>query len=76
MRFIERFSIDFMGGLGFSSEYPQEKFFRDCKVGKKKKPNLRVLIRSIVFFFFLGTIYEGTSNMQLNTIAKFIDSEY
>lgn len=25
---------------------------------------------------FLGTIYEGTSNMQLNTIAKFIDSEY
>ncbi len=49
------FSIDFMGGLGFSCEYPQEKFFRDCKV---------------------GTIYEGTSNMQLNTIAKFIDSEY
>jgi hypothetical protein len=29
------FSIDFMGGLGFSCEYPQEKFFRDCKVGKK-----------------------------------------
>jgi hypothetical protein len=28
------FSIDFMGGLGFSCEYPQEKFFRDCKVGK------------------------------------------
>ena len=26
-------SIDFMGGLGFSCEYPQEKFFRDCKVG-------------------------------------------
>jgi alkylation response protein AidB-like acyl-CoA dehydrogenase len=24
-----------MGGLGFSCEYPQEKFFRDCKVGKK-----------------------------------------
>ncbi|CAF2514759.1 unnamed protein product [Rotaria sp. Silwood2] len=47
--------IDFMGGLGFSCDYPQEKFFRDCKV---------------------GTIYEGTSNMQLNTIAKFIDSEY
>jgi len=47
--------IDFMGGLGFSCEYPQEKFFRDCKV---------------------GTIYEGTSNMQLNTIAKFIDNEY
>lgn len=29
-----RSSIDFMGGLGFSCEYPQEKFFRDCKVGE------------------------------------------
>ncbi|CAF1220857.1 unnamed protein product [Adineta steineri] len=47
--------IDFMGGVGFSCDYPQEKFFRDCKV---------------------GTIYEGTSNIQLNTIAKFIDKEY
>lgn len=28
------YSIDFMGGLGFSRDYPQEKFFRDCKVGK------------------------------------------
>ena len=24
----------------------------------------------------LGTIYEGTSNIQLNTIAKLIDAEY
>lgn len=23
-----------------------------------------------------GTIYEGTSNIQLNTIAKLIDAEY
>jgi short-chain 2-methylacyl-CoA dehydrogenase len=66
----ECFSIDFMGGLGFSCEYPQEKFFRDCKAGKKNS------------FFesfqnnFVRTIYEGTSNMQLNTIAKFIDNEY
>ena len=29
-------SIDFMGGIGFSCEYPQEKFFRDCKVGECK----------------------------------------
>ncbi|CAF0724559.1 unnamed protein product [Didymodactylos carnosus] len=47
--------IDWMGGLGFSTDYPQEKYFRDCKV---------------------GTIYEGTSNMQLNTIAKYIENEY
>uniref|UniRef100_A0A8D8W884 Short/branched chain specific acyl-CoA dehydrogenase, mitochondrial n=1 Tax=Cacopsylla melanoneura TaxID=428564 RepID=A0A8D8W884_9HEMI len=47
--------IDWMGGLGFTKEYPQEKYYRDCKV---------------------GTIYEGTSNIQLNTIAKYIAKEY
>lgn len=26
--------------------------------------------------FYPGTIYEGTSNIQLSTIAKFIDQEY
>lgn len=43
--------IDLMGGVGFTENYPQEKYFRDCKV---------------------GTIYEGTSNIQLATIAKCI----
>lgn len=47
--------IDWMGGVGFTTDFPQEKFYRDCKV---------------------GTIYEGTSNIQLNTIAKFIQKEY
>ena len=41
--------IDFLGGNGFSKEYPAEKFWRDAKIGQ---------------------IYEGTSNMQLQTIAK------
>ena len=41
--------IDFLGGNGFSKEYPVEKFWRDAKIGQ---------------------IYEGTSNMQLQTIAK------
>ena len=27
-------------------------------------------------FQFSGTIYEGTSNIQLNTIAKLVDAEY
>lgn len=44
-----------MGGVGFTRDYPMEKFYRDSKI---------------------GTIYEGTSNMQLNTIAKFIKKEY
>lgn len=47
--------IDWMGGVGFTTDFPQEKFYRDCKI---------------------GAIYEGTSNMQLSTIAKFIRKEY
>jgi alkylation response protein AidB-like acyl-CoA dehydrogenase len=47
--------VEFLGGVGFTKEYPVEKFFRDSKIGK---------------------IYEGTSNMQLQTIAKLLISEY
>ena len=43
--------IEFYGGVGFTKEYPAEKFYRDAKIGK---------------------IYEGTSNMQLVTIAKLL----
>lgn len=42
-------AVEFFGGVGFTREYPIEKYFRDAKIGK---------------------IYEGTSNMQLQTIAK------
>lgn len=44
-------AVDLFGGVGFTKEYPAEKFYRDAKIGK---------------------IYEGTSNMQLQTIAKLI----
>ncbi|HEX3773460.1 MAG TPA: acyl-CoA dehydrogenase [Polyangiaceae bacterium] len=44
--------VEFFGGVGFTREYPAEKFYRDAKIGK---------------------IYEGTSNMQLATIAKLLD---
>lgn len=47
--------IDLMGGIGFTTDFPQEKYYRDAKV---------------------GTIYEGTTNMMLNTIAKCIKKEY
>ncbi|KAI4457608.1 acyl-coa dehydrogenase [Holotrichia oblita] len=47
--------IDWMGGVGFTKDFIQEKFYRDCKI---------------------GSIYEGTYNMQLNTIAKQIQKEY
>lgn len=41
--------IEWMGGVGFTREFPIEKYYRDCKI---------------------GAIYEGTSNIQLATIAK------
>ncbi|CAB0014364.1 unnamed protein product [Nesidiocoris tenuis] len=47
--------IDWMGGVGFTKDFPQEKFYRDAKI---------------------GTIYEGTSNIQLNTIGKCLMNEY
>ncbi|KAI4457586.1 acyl-coa dehydrogenase [Holotrichia oblita] len=47
--------IDWMGGVGFTKDFIQEKFYRDCKI---------------------GAIYEGTSNIQLNTIAKMVEKEY
>ncbi|XP_064600452.1 short/branched chain specific acyl-CoA dehydrogenase, mitochondrial-like isoform X2 [Liolophura sinensis] len=46
--------IEWMGGVGFSKEYPVEKFYRDVKI---------------------GAIYEGTANIQLNTIARCLDME-
>lgn len=47
--------IDWMGGVGFTRDFPQEKFYRDCKI---------------------GAIYEGTTNMQLSTIAKQLKLQY
>ncbi|EFO94632.1 hypothetical protein CRE_07031 [Caenorhabditis remanei] len=47
--------VEWLGGVGFTKEFPVEKYYRDCKI---------------------GTIYEGTSNIQLNTIAKLIDLEF
>lgn len=47
-------AIEWMGGVGFTRDYPVEKYLRDSKIGQ---------------------IYEGTSNIQLNTIAKIIKSQ-
>ncbi|XP_058400177.1 short/branched chain specific acyl-CoA dehydrogenase, mitochondrial isoform X1 [Diceros bicornis minor] len=47
--------MEWMGGVGYTKDYPVEKYFRDAKI---------------------GSIYEGASNIQLNTIAKCIDPEY
>lgn len=47
--------VEWMGGVGFTRDFPVEKYYRDCKI---------------------GAIYEGTSNIQLNTIAKSILKEF
>lgn len=47
--------VEWVGGLGFTRDFPVEKYYRDVKI---------------------GSIYEGTSNIQLNTIAKQIENEY
>ncbi|KAI6655866.1 Short/branched chain specific acyl-CoA dehydrogenase, mitochondrial [Oopsacas minuta] len=47
--------VEWLGGIGFTKDFPVEKFYRDCKI---------------------GAIYEGTSNIQLNTIAKILDTNY
>ncbi|XP_022107173.1 short/branched chain specific acyl-CoA dehydrogenase, mitochondrial-like isoform X2 [Acanthaster planci] len=46
--------VELMGGVGFTKDYPIEKYYRDCKA---------------------GCIYEGASNIQLNTIAKCLQAE-
>jgi len=43
--------VEWLGGVGFTTAYPCEKFYRDAKI---------------------GAIYEGTSNIQLATIAKYL----
>jgi alkylation response protein AidB-like acyl-CoA dehydrogenase len=49
--FITSAAVELLGGYGYTTEYPVEKYYRDAKIGK---------------------IYEGTSFMQLNTIAKIL----
>jgi butyryl-CoA dehydrogenase/short/branched chain acyl-CoA dehydrogenase len=48
---VTSLAIEVYGGVGFTKDYPVEKYWRDAKIGK---------------------IYEGTSNMQLSTIAKLV----
>ncbi|KAG0325518.1 hypothetical protein BGZ99_000572 [Dissophora globulifera] len=47
--------VEWAGGIGFTRDFPAEKFYRDCKI---------------------GAIYEGTSNIQLQTIAKILEKQY
>jgi alkylation response protein AidB-like acyl-CoA dehydrogenase len=46
---VASLGVELHGGVGFTTEFPAEKFYRDAKI---------------------GSIYEGTSNVQRQTIAK------
>lgn len=48
-------AIEWMGGVGFTREYPYEKYWRDSMI---------------------GSIYEGSSNIQRDTIAKQLERQF
>lgn len=65
-------AIEWAGGVGFTRETGIEKYWRDSKI---------VSMPFLVSYFMTdtvaqGAIYEGTSNIQLQTIAKFVQKEY
>lgn len=33
-----------MGGVGFTKDYPIEKYYRDCKIGKYDLTNIHILL--------------------------------
>jgi len=47
--------VEWAGGVGFTKDFPMEKFYRDAKIGQ---------------------IYEGTTNMHLQTIWKLVEKDY
>jgi short/branched chain acyl-CoA dehydrogenase len=52
---VSRQAVEWMGGVGYTREFPVEKFYRDS---------------------LIGSIYEGSSNIQKQTIAKMLQKEF
>lgn len=65
-------AIEWAGGVGFTRETGIEKYWRDSKIVSF----LHIISARYQLTVFQGAIYEGTSNIQLQTIAKFIEKEY
>lgn len=68
-------AIEWAGGVGFTRETGIEKYWRDSKIVSLCVCSqcMREMLTSLVI---QGAIYEGTSNIQLQTIAKFIQKQY
>ena len=67
-------AIEWCGGVGFTRETGIEKFWRDSKIVRHPFPPSQNHTQYTLFI--QGAIYEGTSNIQLQTIAKFLQKEY
>lgn len=52
---VSRQAVEWLGGVGYTREFPAEKFYRDS---------------------LIGSIYEGSSNIQLQTIAKLLQKQH
>jgi alkylation response protein AidB-like acyl-CoA dehydrogenase len=65
-------AIEWAGGVGFTRETGIEKFWRDSKI----VGFIFLVSMAALIYFSQGAIYEGTSNIQLQTIAKFIQKEH
>lgn len=62
-------AVEWCGGVGFTRDLPVEKFWRDSKIGERFF-SIDPLVR--LSHDRSGAIYEGTSNIQLETIAKLL----
>jgi short-chain 2-methylacyl-CoA dehydrogenase len=79
-------TIEMLGGIGFTKDLLAEKMYRDCKVRLSYDSPVQLLphVYSIVLagmhhgwhIYQVGSIYEGTSNIQLQTIAKILSADY
>lgn len=79
-------TIEWLGGIGFTKDLLAEKMYRDCKVCSNyvvwrymRLYGFVLMGFSVIFFvnaLQVGSIYEGTSNIQLQTIAKLLAADY
>lgn len=72
-------AVEWLAGVGFTKDYPVEKFYRDAKIGSIYEGIISILskplsmLRIIIVIFAIFLL--GTSNIQLNTIAKLVANE-
>lgn len=70
-------AIEWAGGVGFTRETGIEKFWRDSKIVRLTFSIKLISGTTLIGYFCTqGAIYEGTSNIQLQTIARLIQKDY